>query len=122
MTASEPQNPAGIKSHHRFALRDVTLGGVPVPGATVDMWLDGDRAARWSARLWVRGAHPLDAGLLEGTGRSGEHVSGTVRIGVVDTALRRGRETLVEYHGIGPLHRGDALPPGSHAILVPDPI
>lgn len=106
MTAHEPQNPSGIKAHRRFALRDVTLGGGPVPGATVDVWLDGDRAERWSARLWVLIARPLDAGLLEGTGRSGEHVSGAVRIGDVDAALRRGREMLVEYHGVGPLQLG----------------
>ena len=103
-----PENPPGIKAHRRFALRDVTLDARPVSGATVDVWLDGDRAEQWTARLWIPIAHPPTEGVLQGTAGGGEVVSGAVRIGNVAAGLRRGREMLVEFHGDGPLDLGDA--------------
>ena len=40
--------------HRRFAIHDVTFGGVSLPGATVDCWDDSDGHSRWSARIVTR--------------------------------------------------------------------
>ena len=116
-----PESPPGIKAHRRFALQEVTLSGRPMSGATLDVWLDGDRAEQWSARLWIPVAHPPSDGMLEGTGRSGELISGSVRIGDVAAALRRGREMLVEFLGDGPLRLGDAMAAHSHPAILERP-
>ena len=92
-----------VKGHRRFALHDVTIGGLPVGGATVDAWHDRGDVQHWLARLLMPRSHPLGAGLLAGTDRGGQRISGPVRVGETMTGVRRGRELLVEFHGDGPL-------------------
>ncbi|HYL40467.1 MAG TPA: hypothetical protein VET90_04095 [Candidatus Binatus sp.] len=93
----------GVKAHRRFALHEVTLGGLPVGGATVDAWYDGGDAQRWSARLLIPVLHPLREGILAGTASGGERLSGQVHLGGTTAGPRRGRDVLVEFHGDGPL-------------------
>ena len=99
-----------ITGHRRFTLHEVTLGGLPVGGATVDVWHDSGGAGRWSARLLIPVAHPLRAGVLAGTAAGGRRLSGVVHLGETTAGPRRGREVLVEFHGDGQLSVEDPRP------------
>jgi hypothetical protein len=94
---------SGISDHRRFTLREVTFGGLPVGGATVDVWEDAGGAERWSVRLLMPLAHPLREGVLAGTAVGGQRFSGTVHLADTTAGPRRGREVLAELHGDGPL-------------------
>ncbi len=48
--------------HLRFAIHDVTFGGVSLPGATVDCWDDSEGTSRWSARIVTRVGPAIDEG------------------------------------------------------------
>jgi len=91
-------------NHVRFALRDVTFGGVNLPGATVDCWDDGQGHSRWSARIVTRVGPAIDEGEL--TGRTADGRSLTGHAVVADRQVGAGgrRETLIELHGSGDLH------------------
>jgi hypothetical protein len=92
-----------IREHRRFALRDVTLSGVLVGGATVDLWRDAAGIERWSARLLMPIAQPLGDGMLSGTTAAGERLVGLVSLGDTAVGPRRGRDVLAQLHGEGPL-------------------
>jgi hypothetical protein len=101
-----------VTSHHRrFALLDVTFGGVSLPGATVDCWDDSKGRSHWSARIVTRIGPALDEGEL--TGRTADGRSLTGHAIVADRQIGAGgrRETLVELHGSGDL-QGLGDPPG----------
>ncbi len=94
-----------IRRHRRFALRDVTLGGVAVSGATVDVWRDEGGTERWCARLLMPVSQALGDGVLAGTTAGGERLSGVVRLG--DTTAGPGaRHVLAQLNGSGPLRTG----------------
>lgn len=96
------------RQHQRFALRDVTFAGIPLPGATMDSWQDDRGGAQWSARVVTRVA-VLDEGELTGRTADGRVVSGHAL--VADRQIGPGgrRETLVVFHGLGDLKNlGDA--------------
>ena len=84
--------------HQRFALHDVTLAGVALPGATLDCWEQG--GARWSARLVTKRGQVVDAGELVGRISDGRVVSGQATIG---DRMPAGNGILVTFHGSGPL-------------------
>jgi hypothetical protein len=96
-----PEARPGIKEHRRFALRDVSLGGVPVGNATIDAWYDASGAERWTARFLIPIVHPFRDGILVGTAAGGERLRGTVHLAGSTEGPRRGREVLVELHGEG---------------------
>jgi hypothetical protein len=91
-----------VRRHRRFALDDVTLGGEPVGGATVDAWEDDEGNERWAARLLMPAARAAADGPLAGTTRDGR-VRGDVQVGDNRPGPRSGRVLLVELHGQGPL-------------------
>ena len=96
-----------VRHHRRFALRDVTLGGVPIGGATIDAWEDDDGRERWAARAVMPTRWDGDEGVLAGTMGGGIRVEGAVRI--TDGRLRSSssaRTALVSLHGTGPLLDG----------------
>jgi hypothetical protein len=97
-------------NHVRFALRDVTFGGVALPGATVDCWDDGDGRARWSARIVTRVGPAIDEGELTGRTADGRALSGHAIVADRQVGAGGRRETLVELHGSGDL-LGMADPP-----------
>ena len=68
-------------NHVRFALRDVTFGGVNLPGATVDCWDE-----------------------LTGRTADGRSLSGHAVVADRQVGAGGRRETLVELHGSGDLH------------------
>jgi hypothetical protein len=92
-----------VQRHRRFALRDVTLGGTAVGGATVDLWHDEGGTERWCARLLMPVAHELGDGLLTGTTPAGDRLSGFVRLGDTTAGPRGGRHVLAQLFGEGPL-------------------
>jgi hypothetical protein len=89
--------------HRRYGLRDVTFGGVPMPGATLDLWIDHGGTARWSARILARTIPTETRGLLLGTRSDGRVVRGEVVIGRTHDGGGSRRETMLELHGEGPL-------------------
>ena len=91
-----------VHAHRRFALADVTLGGLPVGGATVDAWHDAD-GEHWCARLWMPVAHPLGDGVLEGKAADGRRFRGEVRMGEASPGPTRGRQVMAELLGTSPL-------------------
>jgi hypothetical protein len=91
-------------NHVRFALRDVTFGGVALPGATVDCWDDGDGHARWSARIVTRVGPAIEEGELTGRTADGRALSGHAVVADRQVGAGGRRETLVELHGSGDLH------------------
>jgi hypothetical protein len=93
--------------HQRFALREVTFGGVPLPGATMDCWRDAAGISRWAARIVARTVPAATRGLLVGTRSDGSVVSGEVVVGGTHDAGGSRRETMIELHGEGPLHGVD---------------
>lgn len=111
-----PESRRGIKAHRRFALREVTLGGVPVGNATIDVWRDESGAERWSARLLLPIKHPLREGILSGLATGGQRIHGMVHLGESNAGPRRGREMLVEFHGDGLLGHGDDVGPPPRRI------
>ncbi|HLX34169.1 MAG TPA: hypothetical protein VKR30_02885 [Candidatus Limnocylindrales bacterium] len=108
VTRQSDPRPA-ISAHRRFALREVTLGGYAVGGATVDVWQDASGADRWSARALVPLSLPIRRGSLAGTAQGGQRFCGTVQVGDTSAGPRRGREVLAELLGDGPLSVQDAL-------------
>lgn len=90
--------------HRRFALHDVTFGGVGLPGATVDCWDDSAGRSRWSARIVTRVGPPLDEGELTGRMADGRSLSGHAIVADRQVGAGGRRETLVELHGSGDLH------------------
>ena len=100
---SEPDRPAVVRQHRRFALRDASLGGVSIGGATIDVWRDGDGAQRWCARLLMPAGQSIGDGQLAGTTASGRTVSGTVGVGDIGPGPRGPRHVLATLHGQGPL-------------------
>ena len=90
--------------HRRFALLDVTFGGVSLPGATVDCWDDSEGNSQWSARIVTRVGPALDEGELTGRTADGRSLSGHAVVGDRQVGAGGRRETLVELHGSGDLH------------------
>ena len=91
-------------SHRRFALLDVMFAGAPLPSATMDVWEDDSRVARWSARALMPAAQEAERGRLTGRTKDGRLVSGEVEVAnrQMGPGGPRG-QTLVELHGSGPL-------------------
>lgn len=89
--------------HRRFALLDVTFGGVSLPGATMDLWQDGAGRSQWSARIVTRVGPDLDEGELTGRTADGRVVSGHALVASRQVGAGGRRETLVELHGAGDL-------------------
>jgi hypothetical protein len=89
--------------HRRFALHDVTFGGVGLPGATVDCWDDSAGLSRWSARIVTRVGPALDEGELTGRMADGRSLSGHAVVANRQVGAGGRRETLVELHGSGDL-------------------
>lgn len=94
---------AVARQHQRFALKDVTFAGVPLPGATMDSWQDDEEHAHWSARVVTRVA-VLDEGELAGRTAEGRLVSGHAVVADRQVGPGGRRETLVVFHGSGILH------------------
>ena len=90
--------------HRRFALLDVTFGGVSLPGATVDCWDDSEGHSQWSARIVTRVGPALDEGELTGRTADGRSLSGYAVVADRQVGAGGRRETLVELHGSGDLH------------------
>jgi hypothetical protein len=101
--APTADGPRAVRAHRRFSLRDVTLAGVPVGGATVDAWHDPERGPEWCARLLLKASAHARHGWLEGTMQDGRRVGGPVRLQEVQDGPRRGREVLASLFGDGPL-------------------
>ena len=89
--------------HLRFAIHDVTFGGISLPGATVDCWDDSGGASRWSARIVTRVGPAIDEGELTGTTADGRALSGHAVVADRQVGAGGRRETLVELHGSGEL-------------------
>ncbi|TFG68904.1 MAG: hypothetical protein E4H24_02350 [Thermomicrobiales bacterium] len=90
--------------HLRFAIHDVTFGGIGLPGATVDCWDDDEGQSRWSARIVTRVGPELDEGELTGRMADGRSLSGHCVVADRQVGAGGRRETLVELHGSGVLH------------------
>ena len=90
--------------HLRFAIHDVTFGGVSLPGATVDCWDDSEGTSRWSARIVTRVGPAIDEGVLTGRMADGRTLSGHAVVADRQVGAGGRRETLVELHGSGELH------------------
>jgi hypothetical protein len=90
--------------HLRFAIHDVTFGGIGLPGATVDCWDDKEGQSRWSARIVTRVGPELDEGELTGRTADGRSLSGHCVVADRQVGAGGRRETLVELHGSGVLH------------------
>jgi hypothetical protein len=101
--------------HLRFALHDVTFGGVGLPGATVDCWDDNEGHSRWSARIVTRVGPALDEGELTGRMADGRSLSGYCVVANRQVGAGGRRETLVELHGSGDLHGLVIEPPADPA-------
>jgi hypothetical protein len=97
--------------HSRFALLDVTFGGVSLPGATVDCWDDSEGHSQWSARIVTRVGPALDEGELTGRTADGRSLSGYAVVANRQVGAGGRRETLVELHGSGELRGLVADPP-----------
>ena len=98
-----------ISAHRRFSVAHVTVGGVPVGGATIDSWRDAG-GERWCARLLLPIAPPMGDGILEGTKADGTRVRGEVRLGDTRAGPTRGRHVMAELLGQGPLQVADDVP------------
>ncbi|HET7727037.1 MAG TPA: hypothetical protein VFK54_06900 [Candidatus Limnocylindrales bacterium] len=92
-----------VRRHRRFALRDVTLEGRAVGGATIDAWEDDAGNERWAARAMVPAAPGPSDGVLAGTTRDGHRLSGQVRVGANQVGAKGARVVLVDLYGNGPL-------------------
>ena len=90
--------------HVRFAIHDVTFGGIGLPGATVDCWDDSEGQSRWSARIVTRVGPALDEGQLTGRMADGRSLSGYAVVANRQVGAGGRRETLVELHGSGALN------------------
>jgi hypothetical protein len=112
---------SGIKNHRRFTLREVTLGGLPVGGATVDVWRAAGGAAQWSARLLMSSSHLLHEGVLAGTAVGGRRLRGRVHLADTAPGPRRGREVLAEFHGDEQLRVEDPVFDGGAAVRIVGP-
>ena len=89
--------------HVRFAIHDVTFGGIGLPGATVDCWDDSEGHSRWSARIVTRVGPALDEGELTGRMADGRSLKGYAVVANRQVGAGGRRETLVELHGSGDL-------------------
>jgi hypothetical protein len=89
--------------HVRFALRDVTFEGVPLPGATMDCWMDARGVSQWSARVVARFGPIETEGTLSGTMADGRVLTGHVVVADKQVGDGGRRETMIEFHGSGPL-------------------
>jgi hypothetical protein len=96
--------------HERIALREVTFGGLALPGATIDRWQDDRGHARWSARLVTRPGPMVDEGELAGRTIDGRLVSGHALVADRQVGPGGRREILVVFHGSGDLHGLGDLP------------
>ena len=90
--------------HVRFAIHDVTFGGVGLPGATVDCWDDAAGASHWSARIVTRTCPAFDEGELTGRMADGRCLRGNAIVAERQVGAGSRRETLIELHGSGELH------------------
>jgi hypothetical protein len=90
--------------HVRFAIHDVTFGGIGLPGATVDCWDDSEGQSRWSARIVTRVGPALEEGQLTGRMADGRSLSGYAVVANRQVGAGGRRETLVELHGSGALN------------------
>ena len=97
--------------HQRFPLHDVTFAGLPIAGATMDLWQDDQLRLRWTARVVVRTAPTVDAGELTGWTREGRQLTGQVVIADRQMGPGGRREMLVEFHGVGVLQGLQSDPP-----------
>jgi hypothetical protein len=103
-TVGEPDTVETVAHHHRrFAILDVTFAGQPLPGATVDCWVDDSGQARWIARVVARQGPTADEGELSGRTSRGGVISGQVRVVQRQAGPSGRRETLCEFHGSGEL-------------------
>jgi hypothetical protein len=87
--------------HQRFALVDVTFGGVPLSGATVDCWQDTRGQSQWQARVLTKTGPMLETGELSGRTADGRVVSGPATVAEQQVGPGSRRETLVVFHGAG---------------------
>jgi hypothetical protein len=99
-----------LRGHRRFALKDVTLAGLPVGGATVDAWRDSENTMHWSARVVVPAAHPVAHGRLEGAMPDGRRLGGEATLVGVTAGPRSRAQVLAEFRGTEPLVE---LPPAT---------
>jgi hypothetical protein len=89
--------------HERFALFDVTFAGTSLPGATVDCWEDARGHPQWLARVLTRTSPTANDGELSGRTADGRTLSGPVLVADQQVGPGGRRETLVVFHGSGPL-------------------
>jgi hypothetical protein len=90
--------------HERFSLHDVTFAGVSLPSATVDCWDDASGRSQWQARALTRACPEVEEGELAGHTADGRALSGHARVADQQVGPGSRRETLVVFHGAGPLH------------------
>ena len=85
----------------------------PLPSATVDVWEDDTRVARWSARALMPAVQEAERGRLSGRTKDGLQISGDVEVAnrQMGPGGPRG-QTLVELHGSGPLEGLEGPPAG----------
>ena len=101
-----------VSKHERFALHDLTFAGLPVPGATIDRWLDDAGNLQWSARLITRALPVAQAGQIAGLMRDGRRVSGYAVIADRQGQPGGNREHLLVFHGSGDLAGVEEPEPG----------
>jgi hypothetical protein len=89
--------------HQRFALLDVTFGGVALPSATVDCWQDTRGESQWQARVLTKTGPMLEAGELSGRTADGRILTGQALVADQQVGPGSRRETLVVFHGSGAL-------------------
>jgi hypothetical protein len=92
------------RRHQRFALFDVTFAGVSLPGATMDCWQDDGGQPQWLARVLTRLCPAVEDGELFGRTADGRTLSGHAVVADQQVGPGSRRETLVVFHGSGPLH------------------
>ena len=93
-----------VTRHVRFALYDVTFAGLALPAATVDCWEDKHGRPQWVARVLTRSRSDLNDGELSGQTADGRALSGHALVADQQVGPAGARQTLIEFHGSGPLH------------------
>ena len=82
----------------------MTFAGVSLPGATMDCWQDTRGQGQWLARVVTRAWPGVQDGELSGQTADGRTLSGHVLVADFELGPVGRRETLVVFHGSGPLH------------------
>lgn len=81
----------------------MVFAGVPLPGATLDCWQDANDRPQWLARVLTRACPDVESGGLSGRTKDGREVSGHALVADHQVGPGSRRETLVVFHGAGPL-------------------